>query len=132
MFRMKRGTVAALTSTTVAVLLAVTVVSCGAGESDGDEGKSETVSTVPAEINATNVTRVTVEGLNDQITVFDIERDGRILTCTTKDSFRAGVSCLPAVTQQPPAEDPATIEEPVPAPGEPTVEFSDGGTPPQG
>lgn len=123
MFRMKRGTVAALTSTTVAVLLAVTVVSCGAGESDGDEGKSEPVSTVPAEINATNVTRVTVEGLNDQIAVFDIERDGRTLTCTTKDSFRAGVSCIPAAVDayEPPTEEPLP-DYPVPTPDEEPTE----------
>jgi len=118
MFRMKRGTVAALTSTSVAVLLAVTVVSCGAGASDGDEGKSETVSTVPAEINATNVTQVTVEGLSDQITVFDIERDGRTLTCTTKNSFRAGVSCIPAVTYQPPVVEEPLPDYPVPTPEE--------------
>lgn len=42
--------------------------------------------------NATNIETFMVQGSND-IIVFDIERDGQTLTCTTKRGYDSGVAC---------------------------------------
>jgi hypothetical protein len=51
----------------------------------------------PVPKQATNVEVIEVpgekNGFND-IVVFDIERDGQILTCTTKAGYNSGVGCV--------------------------------------
>lgn len=42
--------------------------------------------------NATNVETFRVDGGNE-ILVFDIERDGQTLTCTSKRGYDSGVAC---------------------------------------
>lgn len=44
---------------------------------------------------ATNVQTVEVEGMGTRIFLFDVKRDGKILTCSSKDVSYAGVSCFP-------------------------------------
>lgn len=52
----------------------------------------------PPEVKqATNVEMFQVpgsQGFSEGVIVFDIERDGQILTCTTKQNYNSGVGCV--------------------------------------
>lgn len=62
------------------------------------ESASQAPAPAPAPKQATNVELIEVPGFN-RILVFDIERDGLTLTCTSKAGYDSGVSCLPKVKQ---------------------------------
>jgi hypothetical protein len=65
-------------------------------------GAPESATPAPAPRQATNVELIEVPGGNNgfnSVVVFDIERDGRTVTCTTKAGYNSGVSCLPKVKQ---------------------------------
>jgi hypothetical protein len=52
----------------------------------------------PPEVKqATNVEMFQVpgsQGFSEGVIVFDIEREGQILTCTTKQNYNSGVGCV--------------------------------------
>lgn len=78
--------VAAVTFTVGAGLLVVPLSGC-LGEPE----------TPPVPKQATNVEVIEVPGEKNgfhEIVVFDIERDGQILTCTTKSGYNSGVGCV--------------------------------------
>lgn len=74
----------------VSAIAAMTVISL-----TGCWGNPESASPVPAPKEAKNVEIIQVPGNNGfkEVVVFDIERDGQILTCTTKMGYNSGVSC---------------------------------------
>lgn len=55
----------------------------------------------PEPKSVTNVETIKVPQGNgfSEIVIFDVERDGRILTCTTKAGYNSGLSCLPKAGQ---------------------------------
>lgn len=80
--------VSAVTVTVFSALLVIPLSGCFGGQ----EGAPD-----PVPKQATNVEVIEVpgekNGFND-IVVFDIERDGQILTCTTKAGYNSGVGCV--------------------------------------
>lgn len=80
--------VRAITVTVFSALLVVPLSGCFGAQSDAP--------TPPAPKQAKNVEIIEVPGKNGfgQIVVFDIERDGQILTCTTKEGYNSGVGCV--------------------------------------
>lgn len=80
--------VSAVTVTVFSALLVIPLSGCL-----GDQGESP----APVPKQATNVEVIDIpgekNGFND-IVVFDIERDGQILTCTTKAGYNSGVGCV--------------------------------------
>jgi hypothetical protein len=84
----------AVGATIFAALLVVPLSGCFGG--------SESATPAPAPKQATNVELIEVPGGDNgfnSVVVFDIERDGRILTCTTKAGYNSGVSCLEKAKQ---------------------------------
>lgn len=83
-------------SVIVASLALVSLSACGA-DVPGEDGLAPGTSTPPATKTATNVEMFKVpgsSGFSEGIIVFDIERDGQILTCTTKQNYDSGVGCV--------------------------------------
>lgn len=81
--------VTAVTATVFSALLVVPLSGCFGGQEE---------SPAPVPKQATNVEVIEIpegekNGFND-IVVFDIERDGQILTCTTKAGYNSGVGCV--------------------------------------
>lgn len=77
-------------------IAAMTVISL-----TGCFGDSGSATPAPAPKEAKNVEVIQVPGNNGfkEVVVFDIERDGKTLTCTTKMGYTSGVSCLPKANQ---------------------------------
>lgn len=77
-----------------AVLAIASLSACGENPGqDGIVGDSPT----PSVKTATNVEMFKVPGsvgFSDGIIVFDIERDGQVMTCTTKQNYNSGVGCV--------------------------------------
>lgn len=73
----------------VAGLVLISMSACG-------EGASGTGQPTPSVTkNATNVETFKVPGGgSNDILVFDIERNGQTLTCTTKFGYNSGVGCV--------------------------------------
>lgn len=76
-------------------LVLVSMSACGSGYTgpDGVEGEPS----APVTKAATNVEMFKVPGslgFSEGIIVFDIERDGQVLTCTTKQNYNSGVGCV--------------------------------------
>lgn len=82
-------------SVAVTALVMVSLSACGEHPGpDGIVGESS----APATKTATNVEMFKVPGsvgFPEGIIVFDIERDGQVLTCTTKQNYNSGVACVP-------------------------------------
>lgn len=81
--------VGAVTVTIASVLLVVPLSGCFGAQSEEPAP--------PAPKQATNVEVIEVPGGNNgfnSIVVFDIERDGQILTCSTKAGYNSGVGCV--------------------------------------
>jgi hypothetical protein len=79
----------------IASLAVVVLSACGEGVPGPDGIEGDPVA--PVTKTATNVEMVKVPGsvgFPEGVIVFDMERDGQILTCTTKNNYNSGVSCL--------------------------------------
>jgi hypothetical protein len=78
----------------VAALAVASLSACG--DQPGPDGIVGESSTPPVK-TATNVEMFKVpgsQGFSDGVIVFDIERDGQTLTCTTKQNYNSGVGCV--------------------------------------
>jgi predicted outer membrane protein len=82
-----------LVAVTVAAVALLSLTACG-GNSENEVETSQTAQTTLTDTTATNVQKVKVPGSSNDILVFDIERDGQTLTCTTKHSYNSGVGCI--------------------------------------
>jgi hypothetical protein len=83
-------------SVVVASLTLISLSAC-AGDMVGSDGFKQSDSTTPVTKTATNVEKFKVPGsmgFPEGVIVFDIERDGQILTCTTKQNYNSGVGCI--------------------------------------
>lgn len=79
----------------VAALAVVSLSACGEGTPGPDGIAGEPAA--PVTKTATNVEMFKVpgsSGFSEGIIVFDIERDGQVLTCTTKQNYNSGVGCV--------------------------------------
>lgn len=78
----------------VASLAIVSLSSCS--KPPGPDGIVGEFATPPSK-TATNVEMFKVpgsQGFSEGIIVFDIERNGQTLTCTTKQNYNSGVGCV--------------------------------------
>lgn len=76
-----------------AVLAITSLSACDNPGPDGIVGDSPN----PASKTATNVEMFKVPGsmgFSEGVIVFDIERNGQTLTCTTKQNYNSGVGCV--------------------------------------
>lgn len=77
-----------LSISAIAVIAVISLTGCFGQEEEPPK---------PAIKQATNVEMFQVPGsigFSEGIIVFDIERDGQILTCTTKQNYNSGVGCV--------------------------------------
>lgn len=77
-----------------AVLAIASLSACG--EHPGPDGIVGDSSAPPVK-TATNVEMFKVpgsQGFSEGVIVFDIERNGQTLTCTTKQNYNSGVGCV--------------------------------------
>lgn len=75
----------------------LSLTACAGASSTSVSEISETPALKPEIIktDATNVQEVKVHSMSNGFYIFDIERDGKSLTCTTKYDQGSGVSCFP-------------------------------------